>query len=99
MPFTRRLPVTNATFLDEHALVAALPGLADDGRRALFLSELEHCVRLNAYRRGFVTRRGPGEPLSEGWHPWAAIATLSTDQVEEAIWLAFLTTFFGPDER
>lgn len=89
----------NEPFIDEHALVAAMPGLADAGRRALFLRELEHSVQLDAYRRSFVARRGPVEPLSEGWHPWAAIATLSTDHVDEAIWLAFLTTFFGPDER
>jgi hypothetical protein len=34
MPFTRRLLVINEPFLDEHALVAASPGLADEGRRA-----------------------------------------------------------------
>jgi hypothetical protein len=95
--FTRRLAVLNDAFLDQRALGDALPGVMKEQRRRLFFNELEHSIRFEAYRQSFASRPGPVEPLADGWHPWTAIASL--DDREEAIWLAYLTTFFGPDER
>lgn len=99
MPFSRRLPLVTRPFLDEGALASALPGLRDARRQRLFLETLERSQRFEAYRRSFAGSSGPTDPLVEGWHPWTAIASLAAGEREEAVWLAYLTTFFGPDER
>lgn len=102
----RRLPLVDsepgAADLDAGVAAERLPGLADPAERARFVRELEHSTRrIDALARladdpGSVDMREP----AEGWNPLPAIVQWTrTGDRDEATWLAYLTTAFGPDER
>jgi hypothetical protein len=103
------LPVLNDQFVGhefEQRLIAEhLPGLRHPGSRRRFIDEVALAERRIAGRRllsanpGVVDMREPNvDDLT--WSPLRATVqwTRAGDR-DEATWLAYLTTFFGEDER
>lgn len=89
--------------LDSRLAAENLPGLADPAERSRFIRHLERAAhRTNALRR---IARDPGAAdvctlKDDRWSPLPAIVQWArAGQLDEATWLAYLTTFFGPDER
>jgi alpha-glutamyl/putrescinyl thymine pyrophosphorylase-like protein len=81
------------------------PGLSSPSSRERFADELANSIRLIEYLNRIG--RDPGsvdvrEPTAgdQRWSPPRAIAQWAhAGRRDEATWLAFLVTFFGPDER
>jgi hypothetical protein len=112
--FTRTLPLIGTTepsiaaeapgaILTARLAAEKLTGLAEPSERTRFARELERsALRIAGLRR---IARDPGTdqrepPASDPWSPHRAIVQWArAGDRAEATWLAFLTTFFGPDER
>jgi hypothetical protein len=91
--------------LEQRLLAEDLAGVSDPHSRHRFLNELELAARRIRARRHLAAHPGPIdmraleiEDLS--WSPLRTIVQLArAGDVDEAIWLGYLTTFFGEDER
>lgn len=82
-------------FRDSHLL----PGLATEESRKRFVEKLFNSERKlrSLSRRKF---RGSADPHEQDFHPLKAIIELfEAGRRDEAVWLAFVTTHFGQDER
>src|SRR5690349_10939409 len=110
----RYLPVLNAddaadvvdavsVDLESRLRKAGLPGLKAAADLQRFVTEIERGARRVAAARRIA--REPGRdvrqpPFADGWSPLPVIVQWSRlGDFDEAAWLAYLTTFFGPDER
>jgi hypothetical protein len=89
--------------LEARLASAHLPGLADSVARQRFVRHFERSARHIEHMRRIG--REPGAdvrtpPFSVGWSPLPAIVQFPrAGDLDEATWLSYLTTFFGPDER